>query len=132
MPTGVEITSEFNESRLQGVIYFIARGTTNGYVEVYPAPRVAIGDSPLANRLVKIIFNEPIGTLLNGQLHVTPTAEYVIENTGIGAWARVFDGNGVLGFQCDVSDTLGDGQLKLQSTSLFAGGTARISSGIFV
>jgi hypothetical protein len=128
----IGISSAFNEARLQGVINFLAQGTANAYVEVYEAPRPALGDPASGNLLVRVMLEEPVGTLAAGALTLTPTAEGLILVTGQAAWARVKNGDDALAWDCDVSDLNGSGELKMPTTQLYAGGFTRIVSGSFV
>ena len=131
MTTGVEITIAFNDARLQGVLDWLALGSGNAYVDVFGGVRPALGDTPATPALVRIFLVEPVGTLTGGVLTLTPTPECMIDNSGQATWARVHNGVGTLGFQCDVSDMEGAGQLKMQSTTLYNGGYTRIVSGTF-
>lgn len=128
----IEISSAFNEARLQGVIQFLAQGTANATVEVYEAPRPALGDPAAGAMLVRISLEEPVGTLGGGALTLTPTPEGLILATGQAAWARVRNGDDALAWDCDVSDLNGSGELKMPTTQLYAGGFTRIVSGSFV
>lgn len=126
---GIEISPELNNYRLAGVLTFLELGTSPAYVEIYgtvrPAPGAA-GGPPL----VTIPLAEPFGTIANGLLLVSPTPNAMVANSGVAVWGRIFNGAGAFGWDCDVSDTLGTGQLKLASTTLYAGGMTQISSGV--
>ncbi len=128
----IEISAAFNEARLQGVINFLAQGATNATVEVYEAPRPALGDPASGSLLVRVMLEEPVGILANGGLTLTPTPEGLILVTGQAAWARVKNGDDALAWDCDVSDLNGSGELKMPTTQLYAGGFTRIVSGSFV
>lgn len=130
MPSGIEISSELNDYRLQGVINFLGAGVSNAYADIYPAPRAAFRDAPGVPKLTRIYLVEPFGTMPgNGTLSVSATDECLVLVGGVAAWARICNGDDVIGWDCDVSDTAGDGQIKLESTTLYAGGGARILSG---
>ena len=127
----IEISATFNEARLQGVINFLSQGTDNATVEIYAAPRPSFGDPAAGSLLVTILLAEPVGTLGAGALTLTPTPEGLILATGQAAWARVRNGSAALAWDCDVSDLAGDGELKMPTTQLYAGGFTRIVSGSF-
>ncbi len=127
----IEISAAFNEARLQGVINFLSQGTDNATVEIYAAPRPALGVTAAGALLVTIELAEPVGTLETGALTLTPTPEGLILATGQAAWARVRNGNAALAWDCDVSELAGDGELKMPTTQLYAGGFTRIVSGSF-
>lgn len=131
MPTGVEISTELNDYRLQGVNAFLAAGTPNAYADIFDGVRPAFKQAGAGKLLVRIPLVKPFGTVPgNGTLVVSATPEVMIGDTGIATWARVCNGDNVVGWDCDVSDLDGSGQLKLASTTLYAGGMTRIVSGV--
>jgi hypothetical protein len=73
---------------------------------------------------------EPIGEVEDGLLTITPTGEALIETSGEATWARIVNGDGALAWDCDVSNLDGTGELRLPSTTLYAGGYTRIVSGL--
>ncbi len=126
----IEISPELNEYRLNGVMAFLAGGAENAQARIYDGVRPALGETPMGTLLAAIVLMEPLGTLADGLLTITPTDEVMIVNTGQATWARVVNGNGALGWDCDVSDLNGTGELRLPSTTLYAGGYTRIVSGL--
>ncbi len=129
----ITISAALNEARLQGVINFLAQGSDNGWCEIYDDVQPAHGGAP-TTLLVRITLVEAFGTLSSGLLHVTPTPEYLILASGIATWARFYNGNGELAFDCDASAINGNGVIKVASddpdvAQLYAGGLTRISSG---
>ena len=126
----IEISAELNEYRLNGVIAFLAGGAENARAQVYDGTRPALGETPMGTLLASIVLMEPLGTLADGLLTITPTDEVMIVNTGQATWARVVNGNGSVAWDCDVSDLNGTGELRLPSTTLYAGGYTRIVSGL--
>lgn len=126
----IEISTNLNDARLQGVVNFLSVGTVNAYADIYPAPRPAFGEVPAVPRLTRIPLADPVGTIPgNGTLAITQTEEALVLIGGIAVWARICNGDDVIGWDCDVSDMAGSGEIKLQSTTLYAGGTTRILSG---
>lgn len=126
----IAISSELNEFRLNAVIGFLAGGAENARAEIYDGVRPALGGTPAGNLLASIVLMEPLGTVANGLLSVATTNEVMIGNTGQATWARIVNGNGALAWDCDVSDLNGTGELRLPSTTLYAGGYTRIVSGL--
>jgi hypothetical protein len=126
----IAISTELNEYRLNGVIAFLAGGAENARANLYDGVRPTLGGAPTGNLLVSIVLMEPVGTVANGLLTLTPTDEVMIGNTGQATWARIVNGNGALAWDCDVSDLNGSGELRLPSTTLYAGGYTRLVSGI--
>ena len=126
----IRISTELSDARLQSVVAFLAAGVEAARVQVYDGVRPALAGVPAGKLLAAIALMEPIGTVADGLLTITPTGEVLIVNTGQAAWARVVNGNGTLAWDCDVSDLNGTGELRLPSTTLYAGGYTRIVSGV--
>jgi len=126
----IQISTELNEYRLNGVVAFLSGGAENARAPIYDGARPALGGEPVGNLLASIVLMEPIGTVENGLLTITATNEVMIGNTGLATWARIVNGNAALAWDCDVSDLNGTGELRLPSTTLYAGGYTRIVSGL--
>lgn len=125
----IEISAELNNYRLQGVVNFLAQGAENATATLYSGDRLAFGVTPTGDALAVIALVEPLGTIAGGSMVVTATPEVMIAISGLATWAQVKNGEGTVGWHCSVSDLAGDGQLKLPSTTLYAGGYTRIVSG---
>jgi hypothetical protein len=126
----IAISTELNEYRLNGVIAFLAGGAEHARANLYDGVRPPLGGTPTGNLLVSIVLMEPLGTVAEGLLALTPTDEVMITTTGQATWARIVNGNGALAWDCDVSDLNGSGELRLPSTTLYAGGYTRLVSGV--
>jgi hypothetical protein len=126
----IRISTELGDARLQSVVAFLAAGAEAARVQVYDGARPALAGLPAGKLLAAIALMEPIGTVADGLLTIAPTSEVLIVNTGQATWARVVNGNGTLAWDCDVSDLNGTGELRLPSTTLYAGGYTRIVSGV--
>lgn len=126
----IQISSELNDYRLNAVVNFLAIGTENASVRIYGGVRPAFGAAPSGDLLATIALVEPIGNVEDGLLTITSTGEALIETSGEAVWARIVNGNGALAWDCDVSDLNGTGELRLPSTTLYAGGYTRIVSGL--
>lgn len=125
----IRISAELNDARLHSVVAFLSGGVESARVHVYDGARPALGAVPAGQLLATIPFAQPIGTVADGGLTLAPTVEALIAATGQASWARVVNGHGALAWDCDVSDLNGDGELRLPSTTLYAGGYTRIVSG---
>jgi len=126
----IAISPALNEFRLQGVIAFLALGSDAARAEIYDGLRPVFGAVPAGELLVAIVLREPIGTIAEGVLTLTPTDEVMITATGQATWARIVNGEGAVAWDCDVSDLNGIGELRLPSTTLYAGGFTRIVLGV--
>lgn len=58
----------------------------------------------------------------------TVTQDSSADASGTATWARVKDGNGLAAFDVDVSDTGGNGAIKLNTTTIAAGGPIAVTS----
>lgn len=126
----LEITTALNDARLQAVVDFLAQGTENATVTLYSGDRPAVGETPTGTALVAIPLVEPSGTVSGGVLTLTSPPEEMVTTSGVATWARVANGNGIVAFDCDVSDEAGSGEITMQTTTLYAGGFARIVAGV--
>lgn len=126
----IEITTALNDARLQAVVDFLAQGTANATITIYSGDRPTIGATPTGIALVSIPLVEPAGTVSGGVLTITSPPEEMVTTSGVATWARVANGNGVVAFDCDVSDEAGTGEITMQPTTLYAGGFARIVAGV--
>jgi hypothetical protein len=126
----IQISTALNDYRLNAVINFLAIGTENAHVQIYGGERPNFGEEPDGDLLATIVLVEPIGEVEDGLLAITPTGEALIEASGVATWARIVNGDGTLAWDCDVSDLNGTGELRLPSTTLYAGGYTRIVSGL--
>lgn len=126
----IEISNALNGYRLQGVITFLALGTEQARAHVYAGPRPSFGAPPQGPLLASIVLAEPLGTVVDGVLEVAATNEAQILTTGEATWARIVNGQGALAWDCDASDLEGTGELRLPTTTLYAGGYTRILTGL--
>ena len=126
----IEISNALNGYRLQGVITFLALGTEQARAHLYAGPRPSFGAPPQGPLLASIVLAEPLGTVVDGVLEVAATNEALILTTGEATWARIVNGQGALAWDCDASDLDGTGELRLPTTTLYAGGYTRILTGL--
>ena len=126
----IQISNDLNNYRLQGVITFLALGIEQSRAHLYAGPRPSFGAPPQGPLLASIVLDEPLGTVADGVLEITPTNEALILTTGEVTWARIVNGMGALAWDCDASDLQGNGELRLPTTTLYAGGYTRILTGL--
>lgn len=124
----ISISVGLANARADGVLTFLNTGGA-GKVQIYDGTRPEHGGSPPNPVLVELPLANPAGTVAAGVLTLTATAETLVAASGNASWARVRNGAGTIAFDCDVSDVNGSGEVKLPSTTLFAGGYSRLVSG---
>lgn len=110
------------------------------HLDLYPAPRPAPGATPAGSWVVRIPVSATAGTVNAETFMLTLTAPIEGLVTGADpatgttvAWGRWFDGNGAWFADVSVSDNAPEstGEVKLQSTLLFNGAAARLTSAAF-
>ena len=89
-----------------------------------------VSAAPGSGFLAELPLLKPSGSVLDGVLTLAPGQPVLNANSGVAAWARVVNGNGETAFDCDVTDTAGTGEIKIQSTVLYEGGETRMVSGV--
>ena len=125
----IGLSTALKNARLESVAAFLQMGTAGATANVYDGARPALGAVPTGVLLVAIPLAVPVGTVGNGVLTITPTADALNAATGQASWARILNGDGDLAWDCDVSDASGTGELVLTATTLYIGGFTRIVAG---
>lgn len=123
------ISSDLNNARLAAVVSFLDQGATGAKVQIFAGVRPAAGAAAGSTPLVEIALAKPSGTVDAGVLTIATTDEPLVYTGGQATWARVVSGAGAWAFDADVSDTTGTGDFKMPNVVLYAGGTARLTSG---
>ena len=114
---------------LSATLTALNAGIGGATVSLYSTPRPANGaDSGGAAQAV-ITLPKPAGVISGGVLTLGAADDAFILSTGVTLWARV-EANGVILLDCDVSDTGGTATIRLATTTLYAGGSVRMASGI--
>lgn len=114
------------EIDLQATLAFLDDAPGNAQLAVYEGAR---GD-PLAALLVTLPLAKPAGAVTAGQLLLAPGAPTQNLASGQATWARLMSASGALAAELDVSDTLGTGEIKLETVTLFVGGETALVSGV--
>jgi hypothetical protein len=121
----VWISQLHNEDRLAGTLNNLSRGPNPARIKFFTAPRPA-GGGAATTLLATVTLDDPAGTVSNNKLVLSPPADALVQVAGTAAWARIEDGNGVASMDVDVSDMAGNGEIKLETVNLLAGGGIRI------
>jgi hypothetical protein len=125
----LSVSFDLKNARLSAVVAFLDTGESVARVRIYPGVRVLVGADPNGGFLAELPLQKPSGSVLDGLLTLVPGDPVLNANSGVAAWARLVNGNGETAFDCDVSDTTGTGEIKIQNTVLFEGGETRMVSG---
>ena len=126
----LSVSFDLKNARLSAVVAFLDTGAAVARVRVYPGARPLVSAGPGSGFLAELPLLKPSGSVLDGVLNLAPGAPVLNANSGVAAWARVVNGNGETAFDCDVTDTAGRGEIKIQSTVLYEGGETRMVSGV--
>jgi hypothetical protein len=121
----ISFSNDLRNARANQIISAINNGTGSGSLSFYTAPQPAKGVAITSQILLgTLAFAEPAGSVVNGVLtFANMTDDFIIDNDGIAAWARVLDGNGAFVMDMSVTDSAGAGPIKMPSTQLYAGGS---------
>lgn len=126
----LSVSFDLKNARLASVVTFLDTGAGPARVRIYPGTRPLVSAAPDTGFLVELPLLKPSGSVLDGVLTLAPGEPVLNANSGVAAWARVVNGNGETAFDCDVTDTAGSGEIKIQSTVLYEGGETRMVSGV--
>ena len=128
--SGINQSMSFAEAALAGRLDFLDAGVSPARIQIYGSTRPAPGDSPSSVMLVQIELDKPCGTIAAGVLTLTASTEATVDANGEATWARVINGSNAWCFDCDVSNTLGSGQVKLSSAVLVVGSKVALVSAV--
>lgn len=110
------------------IVDSIDAGASSGSVEIYNGARPADPSVAVTSqtKLVDFVLPEPaFGDAVAVSGGATATAEAVdpvnAAAAGTASWFRVFDGDGDVVFDGDVTDTAGAGDMKVSSTTIVSG-----------
>jgi len=101
--------------------------TINFYTGAMPAtPATAITTQTL---LGTATCSDPVGSVATNALTFgTITQDSSADASGTAAWARLVDPSGTARLDCDVTGLAGTGAIKLNTTTIVAGGPIAVSS----
>ena len=113
----VEVPTDHNNARLAATLAYCGNAAR---LQLFDA-RPTLGGLLLA----EVALANPAGQVVDGALSLAWGEPGLIVISGTASWARIVTGSDVVVIDCDVTDGLGNGALKLASVDLFAGGTAQ-------
>lgn len=129
----INLAPSLQTSVLDAVLTALNAGTGNATIEFYtgamPAtPATAITTQTLLGTLT---CSDPVGTVSGNELTFGAiTQDSAADATGTAAWARIKDATGTSVIDLDVTNTGGNGAIKLNSVNIVAGGPISISAGV--
>ena len=114
---------------LSATLTALNAGATGATVSLYTTTRPANGEDAGGAAQAVITLPKPAGTISAGVLTLGAADDALILSTGVALWARI-EANSVILLDCDVSDTGGTATIRLATTTLYAGGSVRLASGV--
>lgn len=120
-----DISDGLAGARLEAVVAYLDTGTGNAKIRIYDGTKVdPPGDAPGAGNhlLAEVTLDKPCGTVTSGVLELTAADIPLVLTSGTATWARFINGNGDWAIDADVSTDAGTGFVRLDSTTLYAGG----------
>lgn len=127
----MKLAASVRSSLAQALIAAFDRGagacTLKFYDGAQPAaPGTAVGAQVL---LGTVVASDPIATEASGVVTFSAmTQDSAADASGTVTWARLLDGDGVAVADFDVSNTGGTGAIKMNTTTIVAGGPVRVDS----
>jgi len=126
----LHISTTHANDRLNGTVSSLDRGTAHAKIRLYNGTQPAAGGSA-TTLLAEIVLTKPCGTVTGGVLTLTQENDYDIAvANGVATWARFIDGDGNWSIDCDVSDAAGSAPVKIDDTSIIAGGQVILMSAV--
>lgn len=116
---------------LSQILMDLDAGGAAGAIAIYTGSMPASVDTAVAGQtlLGTLAPSFPAGTISAGALTFSAiTQDPVADATGSATWARLSDSLGVAVMDVNVTSTAGTGALKLNTTSIVAGGPIAITS----
>jgi hypothetical protein len=117
----------------QAIANLIDEGTENasGFIELRSGVKPTNADASATGDLLAVIrlSNPAIGTFVNGRAYaITTNDPDNIDKSGVPTWFRLYNRAGYCVADGTVSDTNGNGDLKLTATDFRMGGTIDLST----
>lgn len=129
----IRIRAEVRNAAGNAIVDMIDEGAIydNGYFEIWTDPKptsILLGST--GTLLATLNFSNPaFGDFVDGLSAANDiSGDLSVDNSGVASWFRIFDRDGVVVLDGDVSELNGTGELKLNSTNLIAGGVVQIAS----
>lgn len=111
-------------------------GASHSTISLYADPRPSPGAAASASAVVSLQLAAPAGTLNSAAYRIELTVPVEAQITGAATlgtavtWGRIMDAAGEWWGDVSVSDEAGSGEIKLQTTTLYNGAYARLTSAI--
>jgi len=122
-----------NDARLAASLARLDSGSGFAVINLYDGVAPSPGGSPASSLLlVEIVLPKPSGEIVSNSLSLFVSPLAIIINSGVARWARWIDGNSQWFGDSDVTDSAGDGFIRIPDTTLYAGGKTQVLGGTIV
>lgn len=127
----VTLSSSLQSSMLSVVQNAIDAGASGGLINIYSGTMPATPDTAVTSQVLlgTLTFPTVSGTVTSQVFtagSITPDSS--ANNTYTATWARITDSDNNPVLDCDVSSSAGTGAIKLNTTSIVAGGPISITA----
>ncbi|MDW9491679.1 hypothetical protein [Sinorhizobium meliloti] len=110
------------------VVDRIDLGASASTIVIYDGTEPATPATAIGAQVALVTFNLPdpafgaaVDTVGGGQATANPVTSVAAAASGTASWFRIINGDGTVELQGSVTDTGGNGDLKVSSTSIVAG-----------
>jgi hypothetical protein len=120
----IGFSNALRNARSQKIIDLINAGAGPGTMAFYTEPKPATGAAITTQVLLgTVTYSEPAGSVTDGVLTFsTITDDTNVDNDGVVAWTRTFDGDGNFVIDMSATDLNGIGPVKMRNLQVYAGG----------
>lgn len=127
----VGMATTLRNARLSAIRDAIDAGPAQGKLNLYAGTRPATGASPAGSTLIgTLLFSDPCAAEpSNGVLTFNSISDdLAADASGTVAWARITDSNNVFVMDVDVTDTNGNGEIRMNDVVVTANDILRVTS----
>ena len=122
-----------NDARLAASLARLDSGSGFAVINLYDGVAPSPGGSPASSLLlVEIVLPKPSGEIVSNALSLFVSPLAIIINSGVARWARWLAGNSHWSGDSDVTDSAGNGFIRIPDTTLYAGGKTQVLGGTIV
>lgn len=118
---------------LNALLTELNTGTGNATLEFYTGTMIATPSTAITTqtKLGTLVLSDPVGTVAGGELTLGAiTSDPSADATGTATWALLKDADALGRLLFDVTNTGGNGAIKLNTVNIVAGGPISISSAV--
>lgn len=130
----IRLATSVKNAMLTPLATAINAGSAGGMIKIYTATMPALPSDAITTQVLlgTLTFSDPCGSVANGSLTMSSiTQDSSADASGVAAWARISDSDGVVIGDIDITTTGGGGAMQMNTTNVVIGGPILISSFVF-